>query len=258
MKILLAITAYNCEKQIKRVLNSLVNSPIKLHETIVVNNASGDNTELSVLDYIKDNPLMNIKLFRNPLNVGLGGSHKYIFNYALIENYDAVVVMHGDDQANIKDIAIVSQNINASDIYLGSRFMPNSKLIGYSKHRVMGNLFLHAMYKIICSKKIYDMGSGLNIYPRSLIQLNLHRNCPNGMIFHCKFLLDIMDCMQIQYFPIEWTESDQISNAKLFKQVIEVLYLLLIYRFFKGKYKNLYNEKNINYLWTSEDRIDDK
>jgi hypothetical protein len=168
------------------------------------------------------------------------------------------VVIHGDDQANIKDLKRVSHNINSWEIYLGSRFLPNSKLIGYSRHRVIGNLFLHAMYKIFCSKTIFDMGSGLNIYPRSLIQLNLHKHCPNGMIFHCKFLLDAMDCMPIHYFPIEWTESDQISNAKLFKQVCEVLYLLLIYRFFQRKYKNLNYDTNLEYIWTAEDRIDDK
>ncbi len=73
-KILLFIPAYNCEKQIVRVLNQI--TPVMLayiNKIIVVNNRSTDNTEQAVLDYKMNHQTMPITLLRNRENYGLGG-----------------------------------------------------------------------------------------------------------------------------------------------------------------------------------------
>ena len=55
-KILLFIPAYNCEKQIIRVLEQLDENVFKyIDEVIVINNKSTDNTEKVVNEYIKNN-----------------------------------------------------------------------------------------------------------------------------------------------------------------------------------------------------------
>ena len=92
-KILLFIPAYNCEKQITRVLDQLDDDVFKIiREVIVINNRSTDNTEKVVADYIKTHN-RNIKLLRNNENYGLGGSHKVAFDYAKKNNFDYVIVL---------------------------------------------------------------------------------------------------------------------------------------------------------------------
>ena len=87
-RILLFIPAYNCEKQIVRVLGSIDNSVLDyLSEIIVVNNRSTDGTEEAVKEFMKSHTYMPIRLFRNKDNYGLGGSHKVAFNYALKEGF---------------------------------------------------------------------------------------------------------------------------------------------------------------------------
>ena len=103
-KILLFIPAYNCEKQIVRVLDQLT-APIMafVSKVIVVNNRSTDGTEAAVLDYMHAHANLPITLLRNRENYGLGGSHKVAFAYAIEHGYDYVIVLHGDDQGNISD-----------------------------------------------------------------------------------------------------------------------------------------------------------
>ena len=104
-KILLFIPAYNCEKQITRVLSQLGPAEMAfIHKVIVVNNRSTDNTEQAVLDYMHSHANMPITLLRNRENYGLGGSHKGAFSYAIEHGYDYVIVLHGDDQGCISDI----------------------------------------------------------------------------------------------------------------------------------------------------------
>ena len=103
-RILLFIPAYNCEEQIVRVLSQLDSEVLScIDEVIVVNNQSSDGTEEAVLGFKREHEDIPLKLFRNNENYGLGGSHKVAFNYCIEKGFDAVVVLHGDDQGNIHD-----------------------------------------------------------------------------------------------------------------------------------------------------------
>ena len=144
-KILVFIPMYNCEKQIVRVLDQL-NGEIKkyISEAIIVNNRSTDNGEQAAIEKIKKmNAGFPIKVLKNRENYGLGGSHKVAFNYAIENNFDYIIVLHGDDQGSISDMIPVLKNgaFKKYDCCLGGRFAKGSKLVGYSKFRTFGNLW---------------------------------------------------------------------------------------------------------------------
>ena len=77
-KLLVFIPAYNCEKQVTRVLSQLLDQRIApwVGECIVVNNRSADGTEAAVQDWMARYPDAPVRLLRNDQNYGLGGSHK--------------------------------------------------------------------------------------------------------------------------------------------------------------------------------------
>ena len=83
-KLLVFIPAYNCEKQVTRVLSQLLDKRIApwVGECIVVNNRSTDGTEAAVQDWMARHPDAPVRLLRNDRNYGLGGSHKVAFGYA--------------------------------------------------------------------------------------------------------------------------------------------------------------------------------
>ncbi len=92
-------------------------------------------------------------LVRNNENYGLGGSHKVAFSYAIKNEFDYMIVLHGDDQGRIQDMLPLLQSgkYKNYDACLGGRFAPGSSLEGYSKFRTFGNrvfniIFFHLQY----------------------------------------------------------------------------------------------------------------
>lgn len=105
-RFLVFIPAYNCEKQVPRVLNQLLDRQVAamVTECIVVNNRSTDGTEAAVQSWMQAHPQAPVRLLRNDQNYGLGGSHKVAFQYAVQHNFDYLIVLHGDDQGDIRDV----------------------------------------------------------------------------------------------------------------------------------------------------------
>ena len=167
-KLLVFIPAYNCEKQVTRVLSQLLDQRIApwVGECIVVNNRSADGTEAAVQDWMARQPDAPVRLLRNDQNYGLGGSHKVAFGYAAAHGYEHLVVLHGDDQGAIADLLPILNDgtYKKYDCCLGSRFMKGSKTGGDSALRTWGNYGFNWLFSLVARKKITDLGSGLNLY----------------------------------------------------------------------------------------------
>lgn len=238
-KILLFIPGYNCEKQVVRVLDKIDKKVASfIDEIIFVNNRSTDNTEKAVLNY-KAKPFMpKIKVLRNDDNYNLGGSHKVAFDYAMKGNFDYVIVLHGDDQGNIQDLMPVleSGEYKKHDAMLGARFMKGSKLGGYSKFRTVGNIVYNALFSVGVRKKIYDLGSGLNMYKVGMLKNKFYYKFPDKLTFNYCMIMAVHHYKQdVKFFPISWREEDQASNVKLTSQAMNVLKMLGRYML-NGKY----------------------
>ena len=239
-KILLFIPMYNCEKQITRVLSQINEKNGKyFREIIVINNRSTDNSEQAVIDYIKNNPSIPIKLLRNDDNYGLGGSHKVAFNYAIDNNFDYVIVLHGDDQGNINDFIplIESSKYREYDCCLGSRFMRGSKIKGYSLIRILGNYGFNLLFSLCTGKNIADLGSGLNMYKVETLKNRYFIKYPDTLYFND--LMILASCFykhKMLFYPISWREEDQVSNNKLVSFSISLLKMLFNYIFNRKSY----------------------
>lgn len=231
-KILLFIPMYNCEKQISRVLAQLTNEVCSfLDEVIIINNRSTDQGECVVENYLKNYKLpVSVKLFRNDDNYGLGGSHKVAFRYAIENGFDYIILLHGDDQGDISNILpyLKSGEYENYDCFLGARFMKESKLQGYSKFRTFGNQVYNGLFSIGCGYKIYDLGSGLNMYKTEILKNKFYLKYKDNLIFnYCMIMGSAYYKHKIKFFPIVWREEDQVSNVKMLNQAITVLKLLI-------------------------------
>lgn len=242
-KILLFIPMYNCEKQIVRVLEQLKGKVLNyISEVIVVNNRSTDNGEQTVIKYLENKNIdLPIKLLRNKDNYGLGGSHKVAFNYALENKFDYVIVLHGDDQGNIKDFVRPLQvSLHKKyDCLLGSRFCRGSKRKGYSAFRIFGNYIFNTIYSIAALRPISDMGSGLNLYSVRAIKDRHYLKFADDLTFNCCSLFELVHYKKtFRFLPITWSEEDQVSNAKLISQAINILKIIGGYVFRRRTFIN--------------------
>lgn len=256
-KILLFIPCYNCEKQIARVLSQFDENIIKyISEILIVNNCSTDNTEQAVINFSKENQLP-LKILRNHENYNLGGSHKVAFNYAIENNFDYVIVLHGDDQADIHDILPIleSKSYKNYDCCLGSRFMKGSKTTGYSKIRIIGNIIYNIIFSIATLTIIRDLGSGLNMYNIKMLKNKFYLKFSDTLMFNYYMILaSTYYKFGIIFFPITWREIDQTSNVKMFWQAIKTLEIVIKYLISNKKnYINSdFRDKYINEYKTNE------
>ena len=224
------IMTYNCAPQLKRVINSLINKSSLLinkgwKDIYFVNNKSKDNS-LSIMKeslQILKKSKFNSSIINNHKNYGLGGSHKVSFYAAEKFNFTHACIFHGDDQANLQDLIDIPENLYKNDCVLGSRFSKGSKLNGYSKIRIIGNLFFNVLFSVVLRKNIYDLGSGLNVFSRNFFKDRRITSFPDGMYFNQSLLILISRYYSFQYFAIEWREKDQVSNVRNLQMGIDTL-----------------------------------
>jgi glycosyltransferase involved in cell wall biosynthesis len=246
-KILLFIPCFNCCKQISRVIDNFNSNNMRyINEIIFIDNGSIDETlkniKLSISNKKKFFNLPKTSLITNNMNYSLGGSHKVAFNYAKKNNFDYVIVLHGDDQADINDLSHILETksyINY-DCILGSRFMADSRLHGYSYIRILGNIIFNTIFSLVARYKICDLGSGLNIFSKEIYLNNDHLYAEDSLLFNIFLLLKIIkNNRKINFVPISWTEEDQVSNARLFSMFFKILHIVI-----KSKFNNnFYNKK---------------
>jgi len=230
-KILVFIPAYRCEPQVRRVINQFDGQVQKWVDTVmVVDNQSPDKTLEVAIERGKTILTdCNFIAWRNDDNYGLGGSHKAAFRYAIENGFDYLVVLHGDDQADIRDL-IPQLEAGAHldvDCILGARFMRGSQLKGYSWFRTFGNKVYNVLFSLVARRSIHDLGSGLNMYRLETFREFYYKAFPDDLTFNYVMLLASYYRKQaVRFFPISWREEDQRSNVKLFRQAFKVLRLL--------------------------------
>lgn len=235
MKTLMAIPCFNCQKQIKRVINKIAADQILndyIDLILFVENKSDDNTLEQIIES-RESLSIPSTILANEENYGLGGSFKIIVKYAHENGFDSLVFMHGDDQASPQDIApmIIEFQKEKYDCIFGSRFMKKSVLTGYSKKREHANRFLNFVFSIFLMNKIEELGSGLNIYRVRSLPIEEIEFWPSHIAFDIYLLLHFFSkekLYKVKFFPIQWNEKDQISNANNFNVTIRILQILLL------------------------------
>lgn len=235
-KILVFIPMFNCEKQIPRVISQFSRETQEFFdEIIIIDNRSNDKSIQAAESALSNNiRICKGSIFKNKENYSLGGSIKVAFKYAIDNNFDYMVTLHGDAQGNIKDIIPIiktGQHKNA-DMCIGARFHRNSTLDGYSWFRIFGNRVFNLICSAITLRKIDDLIAGLNIYSVKFIK-EIYPTClnfPNNLTFDVHCLMYMLKTKKtFTYFPLVWKEEDQVSNAKVFKQAFTILKLFSKY-----------------------------
>ncbi|MDB5178155.1 MAG: dolichyl-phosphate mannose synthase [Patescibacteria group bacterium] len=238
MKVLVAIPSYNCAPQIGRVLAGFDEKLLaRVTEVIVIDDQGKDDTGAAALAELKKLPFdhSKIKVVRNDVNLGLGGSHKMAFLYGEKIGADYVAILHGDDQAkapelnNLLDAAEKDPELGA---VLGSRFMRGSTLRGYAWERIWGNRVFNLMYTLLTFHRTLDLGSGLNLFRLKNLADHRYLGFDDRMTFNFDLLLDYYSKnTKLKFVPITWTEEDQVTNARNVAVGKRAIQQLLLWRF---------------------------
>ena len=231
-RIMIFIPAYNCEKQLPRVFEKIDSQVQKyISEVVVIDNRSSDAT-LDVAQTSMNSLRIRVTLLRNKQNYNLGGSIKLAFLYAIEHGYDYMITLHGDDQADIRDLLSVLEfgEYRNNDLIIGARFHPESNLKGYSQIRILGNRVLNIVCSLINKSRVDDLIAGINCFKVDFFRSKFFLMFPDNLTFDTHVLLYAFNKnARVKYVPITWREEDQISNAKVIRQALIILKLFFNY-----------------------------
>ena len=164
MHLAIIIPAYNEEKVIGKVINSL---PRKIHgihkiSTIVVNDGSTDDT-------IKEIKKTKAKLINHVINLGCGSATKTGLEAAKKIKADIAVTLDSDGQHDPRDIRKVIKPImnKEADLVIGTRLIRSRGMPAVKK---FGNIFLNLVTFILSGYLVSDSQSGFRAFSRSFLK----------------------------------------------------------------------------------------
>jgi glycosyltransferase involved in cell wall biosynthesis len=231
-RIMIFIPVYNCEKQLPRVLEKIdARIQALVEEIVIIDNRSADGTLAAGRTAAQDIKT-KVTFLRNRENYSLGGSIKRAFLYAIDNNYDTMITLHGDDQADIRDLlpTLETGAYRDNDITIGARFHSQSTLSGYSLTRKIGNRALNGVCSLVAGRRVDDLIAGLNIFRVGFFRDKFFLRFPDNLTFDAHVLLHAFSKnAKVVYLPITWREEDQISNAKVVRQASIILKLFFDY-----------------------------
>jgi glycosyltransferase involved in cell wall biosynthesis len=232
-KHILVVPTYNCAQQVEKLFTGIIKENRAWSQIWFIDNRSTDQT-VKVLRGLKSKASgieKKIRIFVNDKNIGLGGTHKVAFKKAVNEGCQTITILHGDNQAKVVDAvkALRQYQESSVDFVLGSRFLGETELYGYSKARIIYNLGMNILLSFKLRKRIYDLGSGINVFSINEIEELNFDKLPNDLTFNIEFLKWLVkDKKKFQWCPIDWTEEDQISNVKVFRQLLKTMTLIFL------------------------------
>jgi dolichol-phosphate mannosyltransferase len=164
MKILTAAFAYNEGEKIRR---TLVRHPQERpYDLLVMDDGSTDGS----LDNL---PANNLLVLRNPSNQGIGSAMKRVFDYALAQNYDVLVVQAGNDKDDPQEIPRLLEPILAgeADFVQGSRFLPGGGFGNTPVYRVVATRYVHPLlFSVSVGKRVTETTNGFRAFRTAILR----------------------------------------------------------------------------------------
>ena len=126
----------------------------------------------------------------------------------------------------------------------GSCSSPGLRGIRFSGRR--GIIVYNFLYAIGIRDRVFDLGSGLNMYDVSMLKSRFYLRFPDNLMFNCTMLLAVSYYhLNMRFYPVSWKETDQVSNVKMASQSVKTLKLLYDYMDMPTSIRGEYREKPV-------------
>lgn len=241
MRILVIIPAYNEEKSIKKVVESLKNTN-KTVDYVIINDCSKDNTEKVCIEN-------NFNYINLPINLGIGGGVQTGYKYARQHGYDIAVQMDGDGQHDARYIDDIVEPIvqGKADLVIGSRFIKRDGYTSSAMRRVGIRFLSFLIYLLTFKKPITDPTSGFRAVNKKLIEFyseNYAQDYPEPESIMEAMLNNFRVCEVPVVMHERESGQSSINKIKAVYYMVKVSLAIILHRicYFpkKGRRKNEY------------------
>jgi len=219
-RVLIFIVAYNAERHITSVLDRI---PVEIfekydYEILIIDDHSKDSTFEEAKKYGLENTHLNLKVLYNPKNQGYGGNQKLGYRYAILNNFDYVVLLHGDGQYAPEKMPSMLEPFAEEDAMavFGSRMIhkKEARKGGMPAYKFYGNQILTFLQNKILGSNLSEFHSGYRAYAvEGLRRIPFDRNS-NDFHFDTQIIIQLLiSKMRIVEIPIPTFYGDEICHV---------------------------------------------
>jgi dolichol-phosphate mannosyltransferase len=115
----------------------------------------------------------SVIVLRNETNQGIGSAMKRVFDYALDQGYDVLVIQAGNDKDDPLEIPSLLDPILAgdADFVQGSRYLGGGGFGNMPRYRVLGTRVIHPLvFSMASGKRVTESTNGFRAFRTSLLR----------------------------------------------------------------------------------------
>ena len=236
-KVLVVIITYNDQDYILNVIKRVPKDlNIKNSEILVIDDHSTDQTFWKIKSFLKNNKSKyKINFIQNIKNKGYGKNQKMGYVFAIKNNFDVAVMVHGDEQFGPEKIDKMIEPIikNDADLVLGSRMLKKRDALKGNMpiYKFLGNIFLTFIQNIFLGGNLSEYHTGYRAFSVNVLKKLPFIYNSNGFPFDNEILIQyILKKLRIKEIPIPTSYTNQISNLKVIPYGLKVLETLILAR----------------------------
>ncbi|MGI6680670.1 MAG: glycosyltransferase family 2 protein [Bdellovibrionota bacterium] len=240
LKVLIFIISYNHENLLGKVLDRI---PESLHtdypnvdfEVLIIEDASKDKTFEVGYEFLKTYKKFKTTLLSNPINQQFGGNQKIGYTYAIQNDFDHVVLLHGDGQYAPEMIPTLVKPLidGEADAVFGSRMMdPKGALEGgMPKYKFIGNKILTKIENSMIGSKLSEWHSGFRLYSVNALKKMPFQYSSNYYDFDTQIIIQLVgQGLRITEIPIPTYYGDEECNVDGFKYARKILIACMLFK----------------------------
>ncbi|HUI50072.1 MAG TPA: bifunctional glycosyltransferase/class I SAM-dependent methyltransferase [Acidimicrobiia bacterium] len=230
------VVAYNAASTLASVLDRIPDDFVpKIAKVIVNDDFSGDATYLVGLGYQQLNERLPLEINRHPSNLGYGGNQKAGYRWAIEQELDIVVLLHGDGQYAPEMLPEIVAPLEREecDAVFGSRMMEKgaARRGGMPLYKYVGNKILTRFENAAAGLELSEWHSGYRAYSVAALKDIPFENNSDGFPFDTEIILQLHEAgKRILEVPIPTYYGDEICYVDGMRYAKDVASDVLRYR----------------------------
>ena len=229
------VVAYNARTTLVSVLDRIpADFRSRITRVLVSDDHSKDDTFQVGVDYLSGADIP-IEVTYQPRNLGYGGNQKVGYHWAIANDLDVVVLLHGDGQYAPELLAeMVAPIVDGdADAVFGSRMLTRGAALegGMPAYKYWGNKTLTKLQNEMVGAKLSEWHSGYRAYRVSALrEIPFERN-DQGFRFDTQIILQLIEAKKkIVEIPIPTFYGDEVCYVNGLKYGREIISDVTRYR----------------------------